>query len=505
MICPKYYQLTIFDIEFLKTLNRNNARLTSQYPEKVLQFGGGVFLRGFVDWMIDILNQNSDFNGSVVMVKPTPKGDYYQLREQQGLFHVMLEGTDNGKGLKEIHLVKCISRIIHAYQQWDEFMETATLPGLRFVVSNTTEAGITFDKNDQLAHSPPKEFPAKLTRWLFHRFNTFEGAEDKGCIILPCELIQGNGDQLQNCIIKYAKAWKLDPGFQNWITHHNYFCNTLVDRIVSGFPHDQAQEIQQKIGFNDSELVAAEWYHSWIIEGPRLLKDELPFEKTRLKIRLVDDITQYHDLKVRVLNGAHTSLVPVAYLCGFEMVHESFQDPLIRKFIECLLFDEVAVTVKLPPQQVQGFIQDVLERFRNPALKHQLLAIALNSTSKFSARLLPTLKDFINQNRVLPRHIVFSLAALLKFYQGSRQDQSIELRDGEETLEFFKNKWEAYHQQQITSNELVLSILSNSNIWGEDLTAVAGLSEAVRVCLLAIEIQGIHHCLEQIDTIPFTE
>ena len=482
----------------LKPLDRSDIH-TPQYPERILQFGGGNFLRGFVDWMVDILNESSDFQGSVVMVKPTEKGDYHQLREQQGLFHVILKGQKKGVYHQQVDLISCVSRIIQVYDQWDEFIKTAEIASIRFVVSNTTEAGIAFSSSDTKEMRPPQEFPAKLTLWLYHRFKTFQGAEDKGCILLPCELVVGNGTLLKHCILKYAAHWGLDQEFQDWINNHNQFCNTLVDRIVSGYPGDQAEKIQSDLGYKDSQLVSGELYHSWVIEGSSELKDELPFHKTSLNVQFVDDVTIYHDLKVRVLNGAHTALVPVAYLCGYKTVHQSFSDPYITQHIESLLSEEVTPTLDLRFEQVQSFIGDVLERFRNPSLQHELLSIALNSTSKFATRLLPTLKDYFHLKEHLPARIILSLAALLKFYQGRWNGSQIPLKDNRETLLVFQQQWEAFQDKTISPDQLVLTLLSNTSIWGEDLSKIKGLVTAVTNCLKLIDQQGVSEVVKHFD------
>lgn len=328
----------------MNSLNRTTANKPVQHPVKIMQFGGGNFLRAFCDWMFDVLNKSTDFNGSIAVIKPTKRGDYDALRKQEGLFHVALDGIHQGKLISEVTLVESVSKVIQPYTQWDEYLKLAEEPTMRFVVSNTTEAGIKFSKYDSLTDQPHHEFPAKLTLWLHHRFKYFKGATDKGCVLLPCELIENNGDVLQRIVLDYAIDWGLESEFREWILKANYFCSTLVDRIVSGFPEVRKQQITAQIGFNDDLLVAGEYYHSWIIKADDIVQKELPFAKTDLNVQFVDDLSTYREMKVRVLNGAHTSLVPVGYLAGIRTVKESMDDSLIYNHVHQILSEEIKPT-----------------------------------------------------------------------------------------------------------------------------------------------------------------
>jgi len=468
-------------------------------PERILQFGGGNFLRAFMDWMFHVLNNETSFKGNVVIVKPTKRGDYTELKKQKGKFHVALDGIKDGKLVSDLVLVESVSRSIQPYTEWDEYLNVAENPDMRFVVSNTTEAGIQFSSSDKLNDTPPHEFPAKLTVWLYHRFQHFEGDTTKGCVMLPCELIEKNGDTLKSVILQYAEHWKLGIKFINWIDRHNYFCNTLVDRIVSGYPTERASTLLKQASFDDALLVAGEQYHSWVIQGAAIVQKELPFDKTNLNVQFVDDITEYRDMKVRILNGAHTSMVPVGYLSGIRTVKEVMEDSEISKFIEELLSEEITTTLaNIPSEELSDFVNDTLDRFRNPTLRHFLINISLNSTSKFVARLLPTLKDYVATNKQLPKRIVFAFSCLVRMYEGTYNQESIALNDKTTTLAFFKSNWKQNKDGSLPLDTMVSNLLKNVEIWGEDLDAINGFSKAVSENLQLIDQIGVKAVIKQI-------
>ena len=448
--------------------------------EKILQFGGGNFIRAFVDWMVDILNEASDFDGSVIVVKPTERGDYIFLKKQNGLFHVVLTGIKEGKNIEQIRAVKCISSVLHAYRQWNDFLARAELSDLRFVISNTTEAGIVFNKKEQfLWEKTPHEFPAKLCIWLYRRFLSFNGAIDKGCIFLPLELIPNNADTLRGCLLQYAAHWNLPKEFSQWIQQYNYFCNTLVDRIVSGFPKTDARRIQKEIGFVDELLVAGEIYHSWIIQAPDFVQKELPFSQTNLNVKFVKNLAIHRQIKVRILNGAHTAMVCVGLLAKIEFVSEAMADPFVSRFIEEMISEEIIPCIAHPKADLLAYAKAVLNRFRNPSIQHQLLSIALNTTSKFKTRLLPTLNAHLQKEGRLPKRIVFALAALIRLYKGD----IVELNDSQQTLDFFIKTWRNYGTD---NKKLVHMILKQKEIWGTDLTQINGLARLVTTHLKLI-------------------
>ncbi len=479
----------------MKALNRTTIGQSPQFPIKILQFGGGNFLRAFVDWMIDILNEQTDFGGDVVLVKPTDRGSYEALRKQEGLFHVDLNGIQNGALKSEQRLVSCLRRIVNPYLEWEQYLKLARIPSIRFVVSNTTEAGIIYSGTDQATEHPPAQFPAKLALWLHARYEHFGGDPDRGCILLPCELIEQNGTTLRECILKYASLWGLGDGFENWILDHNHFCNTLVDRIVSGFPKEHAIKIKTAIGFDDHLLVSGEYYHSWVIQGPEFLQHELPLNRTGLQVKFVPDLLPYREMKVRILNGAHTAMVPVGYLNGFETVGDVINDPQVSRFVEQLLVEEVSSTLKFPDETKKSFIGETLNRFRNPHIRHLLSSIALNSISKFKTRLLPTIVDYYGNAQLSPPRIVFALAALICFYKGSYMDLSIELNDDPEILSIFGQLWQSWDGSEGSTRKIVSEILKHNRLWQSDLTKFQGLEELTTKYVLDIQNLGMSKAL----------
>ncbi|MEO0732248.1 MAG: tagaturonate reductase [Bacteroidota bacterium] len=456
---------------------RPSARQTNsmqQYPIKVLQFGGGNFLRAFVDWMIDLLNEQTDFNAGVVVVKPTERGDYDALRRQDGNFHVVLDGISEGQLIKERRQITCIQQVIQPYRERDAYLATAELPGLRFITSNTTEAGIKFSEEPMPSEGMPKEFPAKLCLWLHHRWQHFSGAPERGCIVLPLELIEDNGDALKACLVQYARHWALSDDFVAWLQTHNHFCSTLVDRIVSGYPANRAAELEIELGVKDELLVAGEYYHSWVIKGPALVADELPFGKTDLNVTFTDDLDAYREIKVRILNGAHTSIVPTGYLAGLETVGEVMADEHMSAYLHDVLYREIIPSLPYPEAELKAFAAAVLDRFRNPSIRHKLLDISLNSTSKFRTRLLPSLLAYHEKFGELPHGIVGALGALIEFYSGERNGEPIPLRDAEDRLAFFRELWSSGKNGE----EIVRAVLAREDWWGQDLTKVPDLVRA---------------------------
>lgn len=480
----------------MKTLNRNSANIKKELPLRIMQFGGGNFLRAFVDWMVQILNERTDFNGGVVVIKPTEGGDYKDLKQQEGMFHVLLDGIKKEKFVSENKLVSSIQKAVNPYKEWTTYLDLATLEDIRFIISNTTESGIRFSEEDSKEDAPPKEFPAKLTLWLLKRFEHFNGDVSKGCILLPCELIEKNGEILKDCILKYSEHWGLNDDFKNWIHNSNYFCNTLVDRIVSGYPTDRAKRIETKIGFMDRLLVAGEQYHSWIIQGPDFVSAEVPFHLTDLNVSFVNNLTLHREMKVRILNGAHTAMVPVAYLMGIRLVSEAMEDEWVGDFIESLLLEETIATLAFPEEKKTNYVKDVLNRFRNPSLQHALLSISLNSTSKFVTRLLPTLKDYKRIHGILPNKIVFGFTCLLLFYRGEFRGEKIPLRDDQNVLDFFTQVWQQFDADQLNVHQLVSTILGESSIWKEDLNQILGLTDKVSEYIESIENKGIINALK---------
>lgn len=468
----------------MKNLNRKTYKTTTQRPIKVLQFGEGNFLRGFVDWIIEILNERTDFNGDVQIVQPIQHGLGDLINEQDGLYHVQIEGLQYDKKIQYTKLISCVRGVIDPFEDYKAFLKLGKNKDLEFIVSNTTEAGIIFDPKDKSFETLPHTFPGKLTALLYYRFLHFKDVQSKPLIILPCELIDRNGDKLKSTILKYVELWELPKGFSIWLEDNTVFCNTLVDRIVPGFPRDTIEQIQEKIGYKDNLVVKTEPFHLWVIESPKPIENQLPVKEAALNIKFVSDLTPYRTRKVRILNGAHTAMVPVGYLSGMQTVKETVEHSETASFVNQVLFNEIIPTLDLPQEELVLFAHSVIERFKNPFVKHQLISIALNSISKFKVRVLPSLLRYIECNQKLPKNLVRSLAYLILFYRGRNiENQNIPLQDDEHILNFFSEVW-GHQDAGIT----VQKVLENEMLWGKNLSGVPGLKDE-----LIKEINSYHN------------
>jgi tagaturonate reductase len=456
----------------VKKLSRETAGIFTNRPVKVLQFGEGNFLRAFVDWIIDILNEKANFNGDIQIIQPIAQGMGDLVNGQDGLYHVVLNGIKNGKALKETRLITSVRGVINPYNDFSAFLKLAENPDLEFVISNTTEAGISFSETDGSPDQLANSFPGKLTQLLYHRFNHFKGDKNKSLTIIPCELIDKNGTILKSCVLQFIQHWKLSNDFKTWVEENILFCNSLVDRIVPGFPKETINEIQNELGYSDNLVVCAEPFLLWVIEAPEKLMTQFPTNKTDLQVKFVKDLTAYRTRKVRILNGAHTAMVPVAYLYGVRTVKESVEDELISKYIKDVIYKEIIPTLDLPAEELNQFANDVLERFLNPFIKHELSSIALNSISKFKTRVLPSILEYQRRAKKLPPNLVFTFAALIRFYKGDYHGVIIPVQDSSEIIEFFNAAWKLNDQQEITKQ-----VLANSNLWGENLNDTPGLTE----------------------------
>jgi tagaturonate reductase len=479
-------------------LSKKTYKGYQEYPEKVLQFGEGNFLRCFVDWMFHQLNKKAGFNGSVVVVQPIDKGMVNMLNEQDGLYTIYLRGLKNGKAESIHEVIDVISRGINAYEDFTAYLKTAEQPEIRYVISNTTEAGIAFDENDKSTDTPPHSFPAKLAVWLYHRYKTFKGDVSKGLHIIPCELIEKNADNLKRIILQLATKWNFEDGFVNWLNSGCTFNNTLVDRIVPGYPRERIGEITNELGYEDKQVVEGEPFHLWVIEAADSLQKELPFPSFGLDVLYVKDITPYRTRKVRILNGAHTALVPVAYLYGIDTVRESVEDPVIGKYLRDTIFEEIIPTLDLPKEELERFANEVLDRFRNPYIKHLLMSISLNSWSKFETRVLPSLLQYKNRKGTIPQHLAFSLAATIAFYKGKRGEEAIALNDDAAAMDLLKNAWASSDGSEAAVKKVVSTVLGYEKNWKQDLNKVDGLNEAVTKHLFNIEKHGVKKAIEMI-------
>lgn len=470
----------------MKKLNRENTALESKLPIKVVQFGEGNFLRAFVDHAFQKLNQEVNFNAGIAVVQPIDRGMVSHLNDQDGLYTLFLKGVSKGKEIQEKELITNIVTGIDPYTNFNDYLALAKEDALEFIISNTTEAGIAYVTTDTPDMRPPSSFPAKLTVLLYERWKHFDGASDKGLTIIPCELINHNSDTLKQIIGTYIKEWNLEEGFKNWVSNDCSFHNTLVDRIVPGYPRDQIEEYNKQLDYEDNLIVSAEAFFLWVIEGDNRLEAKLPFHKTDLDVKVVDDMQPYRTRKVRILNGAHTAMVPFSILYGNETVKESVDESFTGKFIRSAVFDEIIPTLDMDQKELEQFAEDVFDRFRNPFIKHQLASIALNSISKFKVRVLPSLLEFISANNTLPKHLVFAFACLIRFYKGTWHQKQLPVNDDAAITGEMAEIWKSDNYESIAEK-----VLSKESYWDQDLTQIKGLAEAIATALKNIEEHGI--------------
>ena len=468
----------------LKEMNYQGY-LNTTGKERILQFGEGNFLRAFVENFVDLLNEKADFDSKVVLCQPIRQGQKIKdmMNEQEGLYTLYLRGIENGEKVNKKRVISCVSRCINPYDEYDSLMACAGNPDLRFIASNTTEAGIVYDHSCQFTDCPANSFPGKLTQFLYKRFELFKGDNKKGFIILSCELIDDNGKELEKCVLQYARQWKLGEEFCTWIKAANVFCSTLVDRIVTGYPKNEAHGINAENGYIDDLIDTGEVFAFWVIEGPNWLKNEFPVEEADLPIVITDNHKPYKERKVRILNGAHTSFVLGAYLAGQNIVRECMEDEVIKGFMNKAIYDEIIPTLSLPKEELTAFAAAVTERFENPYIDHELLAIALNSTAKWKARVQPSMEKYIAIKGEIPQCMAASLAFYIAFYNGQelnetglinyRDGQAYTIKDDASVLEFF------YKHKEADKKTLVHEVCANESFWGKDLTKIAGVEECV--------------------------
>jgi tagaturonate reductase len=479
-------------------LNKSTYENYKKYPERIIQFGEGNFLRAFTDWIIDKMNKELDFNSGVLVVQPLDGNLGEKLNEQDGLYTLYMNGIKNGQAVSEKEVINSVTRVLNTYNQYDEYLNSAENPELRFLISNTTEAGIALNENDKLEDRPQISYPGKLTSFLYHRYKAFNGDLNKGLILLPCELIDKNGDKLKEIILKLSSIWNLEEGFTKWINEGNVFCNTLVDRIVPGYPKDKFEELTKELGYEDNFIVEGEQFHLWVIEGPQWIKEEFPAHKLGLNVLVVDDMTPYRTRKVRILNGAHTTMTPVSYLYGLDTVKEAVEDEVIGKYVKDVIFEEIIPTLDLSKEELEDFANAVIDRFRNPFIKHYLMSISLNSMSKFETRVLPSLLEYKNRKGQLPSRLVFSLAALISFYKGERNGEKIAVSDDKEIMEVYSSLWGAYDGSEENLVKIVKEILALEKVWKMDLNKVEGLAEKVSDYLIKIEKLGMKEAFNEV-------
>ena len=419
------------------------------YTERFIQFGEGGFLRGFADWMIQKINDATDFEGSVVVVQPIEMGMCDMLSAQNCQYTHVIRGEEG----VEKSLIDVISRCVKPYEDFASYLALAEIPTMRYVISNTTEAGIVYKDTDKVTDAPPSTFPAKVTLLLKRRFEL--GLP--GFVFLPCELIDRNGDNLKKCVMQYIDLWNLGDAFKAWVENENTFCCTLVDRINTGYPKGEDMEL----GYEDNMVNTSEYFHLWVIETDIDLDAELPFSKAGLNVIVTKDaLEKYRTRKVRILNGAHTSMVPYALLEGFDTVKSCMDDDAMRAYVRKCVFEEIIPTLDLPKAELEDYAENVLTRFANPYIKHYLSSIALNSVSKFKVRVLPSILEYKKRFGSYPKTLVFAFAKLMEFYKTDMTN------DDPEVTAFMKE-------------HSVEEILANTALWDADLS---DLAEEIKAC-----------------------
>ncbi|MDD7885255.1 tagaturonate reductase [Flavivirga sp. 57AJ16] len=475
----------------MKKLNRTNIRLKEKLPIKVVQFGEGNFLRAFVDYAFQELNKAVDFNAGIVVIQPIDRGLVNILNEQDGLYTLFMKGIKKGKEIQDIELISNLVKGINPYTDFNDYLSLAKEDSLEFVISNTTEAGITYLESDKFEMQPPSSFPGKLTVLLYERFKHFKGDTSKGLTIIPCELINHNSETLKEIILKYVSDWNLGDDFKTWILESNSFHSTLVDRIVPGYPKDNIEAYSAQLDYSDNLIVAAEAFLLWVIEGGDELKAKLPFDKTNLDVKIVDDMQPYRTRKVRILNGSHTTMVPFSILYGNKTVKQSVDGNFTGDFINKAIFNEIIDTLDMDKDELIGFAEEVLDRFRNPFIIHNLSSIALNSISKFKVRVLPSLLEYVKIHKKVPTHLTFAFACLIRFYKGTWKGEKLPVNDSEDIVVNFNEIWKSNDYHQITNE-----VLSNEDYWEEDLTKIENLTNAVVLALREIDAYGVEEGFE---------
>ena len=478
----------------MKPLNKQTAAKAVR-PERIIQFGEGNFLRAFVDWIIFNMNEKADFNSSVVVVQPIERGMIDMLNGQDCLYHVNLQGLDKGEVVNDLTKIDVISRALNPYTDNEAFLALADQPEMRFVISNTTEAGIAFDSSCRLEDAPASSYPGKLTQLLYRRVKTFGGEMSKGLIIFPCELIFLNGHKLKETIYQYIELWNLGEEFKTWFEKACGVYATLVDRIVPGFPRKDIDAIKEKLQYDDNLVVQAEIFHLWVIEAPQEVAKEFPADRAGLNVLFVPSEEPYHERKVTLLNGPHTVLSPVAYLSGLNIVREACQHPVVGRYINRVMFEELLETLNLPKEELVQFGKDVLERFNNPFVDHQVTSIMLNSFPKYQTRDLPGLKVYLERKGELPKGLVLGLAAIITYYKGGVREDGAEIvpNDAQEIMDMLRDLWATGSTRKVAEG-----VLAAEYIWGENLNNIPGLTDAVEGYLNDIQAKGMLETVKSI-------
>lgn len=472
-------------------LSQHPDRLADQerlraLPEKIIQFGTGVLLRGLPDYFVDKANRQGTFNGRIVVVKSTDRGGVDAFQDQDNLFTHCIRGVEGGEAVEETFINSAISRTLSARNQWEEILDCARNPQINIVISNTTEVGIQL-VDDDLTASPPESFPGKLTAYLHERFRTFDGSADRGMVIVPTELVVDNGKKLRDIVLEQAHRHDLGEDFIEWLTEYNHFCSSLVDRIVPGLPDEEKQkELTDTLGYHDELLIMSESYRLWAIEGGAQVRSVLSFAEADAGVIIEPDIDLYRELKLRLLNGSHTFSVALFFLSGMETVRESMENSILENFITELTLDELAPAIpyEVDLERARTFGRQVLDRFRNPYIKHQLIDITVQYTAKMKMRNVPTLISHYEKFGTVPARMAEGFAAYVLFmkpvendgksYFGERNGVRYPIRC--DAAPYF----DALYKKHGTNYEsLTQALLADSELWGTDLSTLSGFQEAV--------------------------
>lgn len=463
-----------------------------ELPETILQFGTGAFLRGFSDVFVDEANRQGIFGGRIVVVGSTGSARVRLINEQDGLYTVCVQGISDGEVVEHYRVVGSLSRAIAATRSWPDVIDFARSPDLRYVISNTTEVGIQFDPDDRQDLDPPRSFPGKLAAVLHERAHAFDFDPSRGLVILCCELIEDNGDRLREITLKLGEQWALGDAFADWVQHSCRFCNTLVDRIVPGDPEpDRRHELEERLGYRDELVVQAEPYGLWAIEGDDSLREALAFSAADPAIVITDDISPYRERKVRILNGAHSILVPVSFLCGNDTVRETMEDPRVSKFVRAAMLTEIVPSMDIDHSDAERFARQVLDRFANPFVRHELLSIALHQTNKMNVRVRPSLEAYVNKHGEVPQHLAFGFAAFLVFVlrEGRAAKAELPTDESADIVRGHRSRYEDLH-------DFVRSVAADERLWDHPLADIPKIVDTVARYTQGILADGASQALD---------
>lgn len=481
-----------------------------ELPEKVLQFGTGVLLRGLIDYFIDHANNQGEFNGRCVVVKTTGAAGANEFEPQDNLYTHVLRGLQQGVPAEAARINAAISRVLHATHHWQQILACAEQPDLEIVVSNTTEVGIVLQPDEDIFAAPPTSFPGKLLALLYHRYKHFAGNPAKGWTIVPTELITDNGTLLKQIVLQLADRHGLEAQFVQWLKQACRFCNSLVDRIVPGkLPAADYLQMTEKLGYTDDLMIMSEWYSLWAIESADpAVAETLSFATCNPGVVITADIYKYRELKLRLLNGTHTFLCGLACLAGFATVKEAMQHSNFKTLAHGLMMEEIVPCLAgdlITAEEATAFAGQVLERFANPYIEHKWLSITLHYSTKMKARNLPLIKGYLHRKGSVPQRMACCFAAYLLFNRCSKQpdgtyvaftDSEVQYSITDDKAVFFAEAWQLHNPEVV-----VAAVLQNESLWGENLVGLPDFAPAVAHYLDVLMTNGVAASLGQIDTL----